>query len=66
MAALNLPEVIYVFDQALYSKETEFVWQNQEAFQNVILWMGTFHAICNFLSILDKPFGEAWLRELAV
>ena len=32
MVALNLPEVICVFGQALYSKEAEFVWQNQEAF----------------------------------
>ena len=64
MTALNLPEIICVFDQALYAKAAEVAWQNHEAFQNVILRMGTFHTICNLLSILGKRFGEAGLRDL--
>ena len=61
VTALNLQEVICVFDQALYAKEAEIAWQDHKTFQKVILRMGTFHMICNLLSITGIWFEEAGL-----
>ena len=59
-------KVICVFDQALHAKAAAIAWQDQKIFKNVILRMGTFHTICNFLSIVVIQFGEAGLRDIAV
>ncbi|MES9881052.1 MAG: hypothetical protein ABW185_09245 [Sedimenticola sp.] len=66
MQALELPEVVCVFDQALYANAAEIVWTNGDHFQNIVLRMGVFHTICNLLSIIGKRFDSAGLRDLAV
>ena len=40
---LGQRDVIIVFDQAIYAKALEIVWQNPQQFQRVVLRMGTFH-----------------------
>jgi len=66
MNSLQLSEIVCVFDQALYAKAAEIVWNDQARFSPIILRMGTFHTMCNLLSILGKRFGDAGLRDLAV
>jgi len=53
---LKLPKIVVVFDLALYAKAMEIVWKLPQKFQNMILRMGSFHTICNLLSILGKRF----------
>lgn len=65
-AHLHIPEIVCVFDQALYAKASEVVWNRPEEYENVILRMGTFHTICVMLSIVGKRFGDAGLRDVAV
>ena len=62
---LNLKEIVYVFDQALYAKAVDITWKQPEKFQPIVLRMGVFHTICNFLGIIDKRFLGAGLRDLA-
>lgn len=66
MDILNLPEIVCVFDQAMYAKATEIVWKQSDRFQPIILRLGVFHTICNLLAIIGKRFGDAGLRDLAV
>ena len=66
MKALQLQEIVCVFDQALYAKASEVVWKHSERFTQVVLMMGGFHTICNLLSIIGIRFGDAGLRDLAV
>ncbi|KAG1659185.1 hypothetical protein GQR58_022660 [Nymphon striatum] len=64
--ALFLPAIVVVFDQALFAKAAEIVWKNAEKFQTIVLRLGTFHTICNLLSIIGKRFRDAGLQELCV
>lgn len=65
-ASLHLDNIAVVLDQALFAKATEVAWRYPERFGSVILMMGNFHTICNFMSTIGKMFGDAGLRDLAV
>ena len=58
--------VVCVFDQALYAKYTEILWKDEEKMRTIIVWMGAFHTICNFLGTIGKRFKDAGLRDIAV
>ena len=55
-----------VFDQALFAKATQVAWKEPHVYDKVVLMMGNFHTICNFMSSIGKMFGEAGLRDIAV
>ena len=61
---LHLQTIVVVMDQALYAKAVEITWKHKERFANVLLRMGTFHTICNALSILGKRFGA--LKDICI
>ena len=63
---LLLKTVVVVLDQALYAKATEIAWKHKERFSNILLRMGTFHTICNALSILGKRFRDAGLKDICI
>jgi hypothetical protein len=64
--SLHLSSIIVVMDQALYAKASEIVWKHNEAYCNIILRMGVFHTICNFMSILGKRFEDGGLRDICI
>lgn len=42
--ALNLEEVVCVFDQALYAKASEIVWKHQKLYGKIVLrWVYFIH-----------------------
>ena len=59
-------KVVCVFDQALYAKVTEILWKDEEKMRTIIVRMGAFHTICNFLATNGKRFKDAGLRDVAV
>jgi hypothetical protein len=63
---LQIQSIVLVMDQALYAKASEIVWKHEEQYRNIILRMGVFHTICNFLSILGKRFIDAGLRDICI
>ena len=63
---LLIETIVVVMDQALYAKAAEIVWKQRERFVNIVLRMGTFHTICNALSILGKRFGDAGLKDICI
>lgn len=40
------------------------LWQNQEQFQRLVVWIGSFHTICAFLAAIGKRFGDAGLADV--
>ena len=62
---LYLNTIVVVMDQALFAKACEITWK-EECFSNIILRMGTFHAICNMCSILGKRFGDGGLKDTLI
>ena len=63
---LLLDTIVVVMDQAIFAKATEIAWRHKEQFSNVVLRMGTFHTICNALSIIGKRFGDAGLKDIYI
>ena len=63
---LLLDTIVVVMDQALFAKASEIIWKHNECFCNILLWMGTFHTICNALSILGKRFQDACLKDICI
>ena len=66
MDVQNLDTVVCVLDQAIYSKACEIKWEELLKFQGCILMMGIFHLHMVFMSILNKRFGDAGLRDALV
>ena len=63
---LSLSEIVVVMDQALYAKACEVVWKNRDLYGYILLRLGTFHIICNVLSIIGKRFQDAGLRDICI
>ena len=63
---LLLETIVVVMDQALFAKAAEIAWKQKELFPNILLRMGTFHTICNALSILGKGFRDAGLKDICI
>lgn len=64
--ALDIEEIVCVFDQALYAKASEITWKHTDMYKQVVLRMGTFHTLCNLISIIGKRFSAAGLRDIAI
>ena len=63
---LNLSEIVVVIDQALYAKACEVTWKNRDLYGYNLLRLGTFHTICNVLSIIGKRFKDAGLHDICI
>ena len=63
--SLGLKEIVCVFDQAFYVKAAGITRKHPDMFHLIVLRMGAFHTICNFLGIIGKRFLDAGLRDLA-
>lgn len=61
---LGQHDVIIVFDQAIYAKALEVLWQNKDQFQRLVIRIGSFHTICTFLAAIGKRFGDAGLADV--
>ena len=61
---LNLKSIGLVFDQALLAKASEIQWKQR--FKDIVQRMGIFHTACNMLSIINKRFQDAGLRDPCV
>ena len=61
---LGQHDVILVFDQAIYAKALEVLWQNKDQFQRLVVRIGSFHTICAFLAAIGKRFGDAGLADV--
>ena len=59
--------IVYVFDQAIYSKACQIKWKEPEKFQSCLLMMGIFHTmIMMFIHILFKRFGDAGMKDALI
>ena len=64
--SLHLQDIVAVMDPALYERASEVTWKQKDAYAPIILWLGTFHTICNVLSTIGKRFQDAGLRDLCI
>ena len=66
--ALNLKEIDFVLDHAIYCKTVEIVMseRNTHLRSFINLRMDGFHATCVFLSVIGKRFADGGLKDLIV
>ena len=64
--ALKLSTMVWVFDQAIYSKAIEIKWKEQHKFKNVFVMMGMFHLLMMFMHVLGKRFSAAGVLDILV
>lgn len=59
-------DVVLVYDQAIYAKAVCIQWNQPKLFKNVVLRMGQFHMICNFLGVIGRRFADAGLKDIII
>ena len=64
--ALYFVSLIYVFDQAIYSKACEINWNKPAKFKLCLLMVGMFFSIMVYMNILNKQFGSGGMRDALV
>ena len=47
-------KVVCVFDQVLHAKVIDILWKDEEKMHTIIVGMGVFHMICNFLVAISN------------
>ena len=52
------------FDMAIYVKARELQWWRPDEFGDVVVQMGGFHIILNYVSLLGKKFKNSGLEDL--
>ena len=55
-----------VFYGVVYGKTADIMWKYTSTFQGLVLRIGDFHTVMNFLSIIGKHFQDAGLRNITV
>ena len=59
---LQLPEIVLVFDEALYAKAQQIRWKDEELKNRLVIRLGDFHTIMSFCSAIAKIFKDAGLQ----
>ena len=63
---LKLEAIPVVFDQAIYQKAIDIMYQNTALSNRLVIRMGSFHMSLNFLRVIGQRFGSAGLSEVLV
>jgi hypothetical protein len=56
---LQLPEIVLVFDEAIYSKAQMIRWKDEELKRRLVIRLGDFHTVMSFCTAIAKIFKDA-------
>lgn len=59
---LQLPEIVLVFDEAIYAKAQMIRWKDEEYKNRLVIRLGDFHTIMSFCSAIAKIFKDVGLQ----
>ena len=59
---LNLPEIVLVFDEAIYAKAQMIRWKDKDLMKNMVVRLGEFHTVMSFCSAISKIFKDGGLQ----
>ena len=59
---LKLPEIVLVFDEAIYSKAQMIRWKDEELKKKLVIRLGEFHTVMSFCTAIAKVFEDAGLQ----
>ena len=44
----------------------EILWKDEEYMSKIVVWIGAFHSMCNFIGTVGKIFKGAGLNDITV
>lgn len=59
---LNVPEIVLVFDEAIYAKARIIRWKEDELTKRIAIRLGEFHTIMSYCSGIGKIFKDSGLK----
>ena len=59
---LHIPEIVLVFDEAIYAKAQMIRWKDEELQKQLVIRLGDFHTVMSFCSAISKIFKDAGLQ----
>ena len=59
---LQIPEIVLVFDEAIYAKIQMIRWKEEEFMNKIVVKLGEFHTIMSYCSGIGKIFKNAGLQ----
>ena len=59
---LLLPEIVLVFNEAIYSKAQMIRWKDEEFKKRLVIRLGDFHTVTSFCTAITKIFKDAGLQ----
>ena len=59
---LQVPEIVLVFDEAIYAKAQMIRWKHDEFKKRLVTRLGDFHTVMSFCSGISKIFKDAGLQ----
>ncbi len=64
LATLNQDKKVITFDEAIYSKAHEIMWQRPNEYSDIISWLGGFHTALAFIATIGKVYDGSGLQDL--
>ena len=59
---LDVPEIVLVFDEAIYAKAQMIRWKEDELTRRIVIRLGEFHTVMSYCSAIGKIFKDAGLK----
>ena len=59
---LQVPEIVLVFDEAIYAKAQMIRWKQDELKKRLVIRLGDFHTVMSFCTAIFKIFKDAGLQ----
>ena len=59
---LDVPEIVLVFDEAIYAKAQMIRWKEDEFIKRTVIRLGEFHTLMSYCSGIGKIFKDAGLK----
>ena len=63
---LGQEDCVITFDLAIFMKAKEIQWRYAETFSDVVIRLGGFHIILNYMSLLGKKYQDCGLEDLLI
>lgn len=66
MKALNQAYCVITFDEVIYCKAKEILWQCTDEFSDTLLRLGGFHTLLTFMAVIGKRYEDSELEDLLI
>ena len=66
MALLAQNYSVIMFDSSIYVKAKEIQWRLRQEFESMVIRMGGFHIVMNYLAVLGKKYQSSGIADLSI